>query len=113
MTNETIVFNARCELMKQGKINGTGRMIKVVTDNGEIEMEEPQQIHTFSVWKSMGFSVKKGEHAICKLDIWKYTAKQPEKLTGNAVEDAPVEHLFRKVAAFFSPDQVEVITAKA
>ena len=29
--------------------------------------------HTFQDWKSRGYSVKKGEHALFTADLWKYT----------------------------------------
>lgn len=80
MTNEMIIFNARLALMEDGKIGGTGRMMEIEDEDGEKrKIEEPEEIHTFLIWKELGFSVKKGEKAIAKFDIWKYTQKKKAK----------------------------------
>lgn len=110
MTNEQIIFNERCRLMKEGILKGTGRTIVLLDENGkEFTLEEPQEMHTFQAWKAMGYTVKKGEKAIAKLLIWKYSkkAKKEEEKTGNALMDADVENIFMKTAHFFSCEQVE------
>ena len=109
MTNEEIILKNRCRLMEEGVIGTTGRCITVQTDKGERTFYEPEPIHTFQVWKELGFSVKKGEHAIAKFTIWKY---KPDKLQ-NGEEDEESGHMFMKVAHFFKRDQVEPIGAKA
>lgn len=104
MTNEMIIFNARLALMEDGKIGGTGRMMEIEDEDGEKrKIEEPEEIHTFLIWKELGFSVKKGEKAIAKFDIWKYTQKKKSE----EKEDEEKEHAFKKLAFFFSPAQVE------
>lgn len=104
MTNEMIIFNERMALMEAGKIRGTGRFFELEDENGEKRtVEEPEEIHTFTVWKDLGFSVKKGEKAISKLDIWKYTNKKKEETE----EAEGKDHVFRKTAFFFSLSQVE------
>ena len=54
-------------------------------EDGEIEEEEVESImsegyvlpiHTFAVWKSMGYVVKKGEHAKLVTKLWKMTNKK-------------------------------------
>lgn len=103
MTNEQIIFNERCELMKSGIIGGTGRIIEFETDNGEkIQLEEPEEIHTFAAWKAKGFSVKKGEHAKASFTIWKCTTKKAEKK-----DDEDTKRMFLKKAHFFTAAQVE------
>lgn len=71
-----------------------------------IPLEE--EIHTFTEWKRLGFSVKKGEKAKYKIAIW-------NKSTKNKKEDEEQEdnsYFYTKVAAFFSMDQVKLIDAK-
>ena len=105
MTNEMIIFNERTKLLNEGKISGTGRTITIETNEGKISVPEPEEIHTFQMWKSLGFSVKKGEHAIAKFPIWKYTKKDADPETLTEAE----EKIFMKIAAFFTIAQVEPI----
>lgn len=109
MTNEQIIFNAACDLLKDGKINGTGRLLLVQTPDGtETTIPEPEAIHTFQRWKSLGYSVRKGEKAVTKLSIWKHTTKPAE-----TEEEQPESRMFMKVSAFFAASQVEPIPARA
>lgn len=113
MTNAMIIFNESVKLMDEGKLHGTGEFVNVEV-NGEMKrLEMPEEIHTFNGWKERGFKVKKGEHSAIKFPIWKYTekAKQPEEMTGNPLEDAPVSNMFLKLSSFFTAAQVEAITA--
>ena len=68
---------------------------------GTISADE--EIHTFQKWKSLGYSVRKGEKACASFTIWKHTTKT-DKETGE--EDA---RMFMKTAHFFSTSQVEKI----
>ena len=102
MTNAMIVANAPFELMKQGKIGSTGRMLSYVNGDGEeVKIPEPEEIHTFMRWKELGYKVQKGEKAVASLPIWKHAAKV-NKETGEE-EDA---RMFVKVSAFFARHQV-------
>lgn len=85
MTNTEIVALAWGQLVGSGVIS------------------ESEEIHTFAKWKSLGYSVKRGEKAITKLSIWKHTVKT-DKESGE--ESAA---MFMKTAAFFSTSQVEKI----
>lgn len=119
MTNAMIILNESVKLMEEGVLGGTGVFMEVEDAEGnKKELEMPEEIHTFAVWKSMGYSVKKGEHAIAKFPIWKYTAKMLDTNTGNAETDKMNEeinnqggktNMFMKVAAFFKYSQVEKI----
>ncbi len=103
MTNEQIIFNERMELMKNGIIGKSGRKIVVADmDGAQKEIEEPEQLHTYSEWKKRGYTVKHGQHAVSKLTIWKHTAKKAEK-----EGDKDKEKMFLKTAFFFSASQVE------
>ena len=55
MTNEQIIFNNRVSLMEEGIIKGTGNIITVENEDGEkIQLEEPEELHTYHGWKAVG-----------------------------------------------------------
>lgn len=103
MTNEQIIFNQRCRLMEEGLIGTTGKTVEMIDAEGNpVLMQEPEEIHTFHTWKNLGYTVKKGEHAIATFDIWKHKiqkAKEEEK------EDQEV--MFMTKAFFFAASQVK------
>ena len=66
-------------------------------------ISESEEIHTFQKWKSLGYSVKRGEKAVASFTIWKHTVKT-DKESGE--ESAA---MFMKKAHFFSTSQVEKI----
>lgn len=102
MTNADIIYEQQKQLYNENKIKTTGRLLVVKTDDGkEIQIPEFEPIHTFLTWKELGFKIKKGEHAIAKFAIWKYTSKENEK---GEETDA---HCFLKMSNFFSKSQVE------
>ena len=90
MTNAQIIYVESLELVKQG-------ILKVI--NGQ-----PEPIHTFAKWKSIGYSVKKGEKAVAKITIWKYTSRTKTDEDGNETED---NRCFPKTSAFVKTSQVE------
>lgn len=92
MTNAEIIYRESIELVKQG-------ILKAIAG-------QPEPIHTFAKWKSMGYSVKKGEKAIAKITIWKYTTRTKTDDDGNAIDDSKC---FPKVSAFFKTSQVEKV----
>lgn len=111
MTNAMIIEQAAIELMKAGKIGTTGRMFKAITvdENGNEREEfinEPEPIHTFQYWKSAGYKVKKGEHAVARIPIWKYSEKKDVDENGNEID---LSRMFQKVSCFFAMAQVEKI----
>ena len=98
MTNEKIIMNARLALLDAGLIGTTGRQYEIIDENGDSRfVDEPEELHTFVIWQRMGYSVKKGEKAIAKIRIWKYSEKT-EELTGKTQQDdkADVEDLVAK-----------------
>ena len=119
MTNAMIILNESVKLMESGVLAGTGRFMEVEdADGNKKQFEMPEEIHTFAAWKSMGYSVKKGEHAIAKFAIWKHTTKMLDVNTGNPETDkmnaeinvqGGKSNMFMKVAAFFKYSQVEKI----
>ena len=117
MTNEAIIFSAALALMEAGKIGTTGKTITWTDAEGnEQEGPEPEAIHTFARWKDLGYSVKKGEHAVAKLQIWKGAPQHVEiEAKNDRGEAVTVEQdslkMFKKVAHFFAASQVERRTA--
>lgn len=112
MTNADIITETALELMRQGKIGTTGRVFKMTVinkDGNEQEREflEPEPIHTFARWKDLGYKVKKGEHAIARVPIWKYTEKKVTDDDGNEIDDSS---MFLKTSCFFSRSQVEEVS---
>jgi antirestriction protein ArdC len=99
MTNAEIIYRTSIDLVKAGKLN-------MVTVNGE---EMPEPIHTFQAWKSMGYSVKKGEKSDIKITIWKHASKMAENEETH--EETEKSSMFMKTAAFFKFSQVEKIKA--
>lgn len=86
MTNAEIISAERFCLIKEGKIT------------------VDETIHTFIVWKQLGYNIKKGEHAIAKFPIWKHVTKTTK-------DGEEKSHMFMKMSCFFSTSQVEEATA--
>ncbi len=108
MTNEQIIWNNRVALMEQGVIGTTNHYVYVQNENGERQcITEPEQIHTFAGWKQMGYVVRKGEHAIAKFRIWKYTVK---KVKDDEKSEKEREQMIMTEAFFFSASQVEALS---
>ena len=114
MTNSMIVLQESIRLMNDGKIGTTGRTFKAIMPDGSTEiMQEPEAIHTFAVWKSLGFMVRKGEKAVAKFPIWKYTSRPVKDENGEQAIDpltgdpATADNMFMQRAAWFSASQVE------
>lgn len=106
MTNAEIIFRERCRLMMEGKLAGTGRVLTFQDEEGkEIQVEEPQEIHTYAAWKGLGYQVKKGEKALAKFTIWKYTTSRKAQETEEEAQERG--HCFMKLSFFFAPAQVE------
>ena len=107
MTNAMIIFWTSVDLMNAGVIGTTGRVLEVeMPDGSSREVQEPEPIHTFACWKAMGYSVKKGEHAVAKFPIWKGSEMVVKDEAGNETDEKAVK-MFRKEAHFFTAAQVE------
>lgn len=103
MTNELIILNARFDLMEKGILKGTGNFITVENEEGErVQLEEPEEIHTFTGWKALQRQVKRGEKAVASFPIWKHTKRKPKE--EGAEEE---EKMFLTKAFFFTEAQVE------
>ena len=109
MTNAQIIMNAQIQLMEEGIIKGTGRMIEAIVLDEEgnetkVMMEEPEEIHTYALWKQLGRQVKKGEKAVASFTIWKHVEKKQKD------SEETETKMFMKKASFFTIDQTEPIT---
>lgn len=113
MTNEQIIFAEAQRLAEEGVINYTGRTFEATDGAGnKITVKETEDLHTFKIWKDLGFQVQKGQKAVAKIRIWKHSGAKQESMTdsnGNEVEYVDHGRMFMKVAAFFSRSQVEAI----
>ena len=108
-----IILLQQVELQKEGKLKFTGKKIKVVDLSGElVEIDEIQPIHTYNGWKSRGYQVKKGEKAIAKFPVWAFSAKKKSAETEDDENVKGTGHMYMKMSAFFSDEQVEKIEEK-
>ena len=71
MTNEQIIWAERMNAMESGIIGTTGRLITVEIDGEKKQILEPEELHTFIGWKSLGYSIKKGEKTKVVTYLWK------------------------------------------
>lgn len=69
-------------------------------------------LRTFAEWKRLGFTVKKGEKARLKVEIWKKSNKTQtaETKDGNEIE-IDTSRFYKKLSHFFTLEQVERIPA--
>ncbi len=112
MTNAQIIFNHSCSLLEKGIIKGTGRIFTMENENGEkIQIEEPEPLHTFAIWKQLGRQVKKGEHAITQITIWKQGKDRTTKNEETGEEETKEGRMFMKTAFFFTYGQTEAVKA--
>lgn len=106
MTNSEIIFRQSLELMKQGIIKTTGRVLtQELPDGSKVEINEPEEIHTYNGWKDRGYQVKKGERAKASFSVWKYAGKKDEE-TGEEINGK----CFQKKSYWFTADQVEKVS---
>lgn len=116
MTNAQIILNESVSLMNQGILAGTGQFITMKKKDGAtVEVEMPEEIHTYAAWKEAGYQVRKGEKAVAAFTIWKYRSKKGECQMLNVdtgkmeTEEVDLSKMFMKTAHFFKRSQVEKI----
>lgn len=108
MTNVEIILQNSIFLMEQGLLKPTAQKIKYKNEEGkECETFVPEPIHTFQTWKALGYSVKKGEHAVAKFPIWKPVSKKGKKQEEDGEEQKQNSYMIMKTAFFFTAEQVE------
>lgn len=102
MTNAEIIFRAQVDLVKAGLL--------------EVDEDGIEPIHTFEVWRQMGYTVMKGEKALVKLSIWKQGTKKAKK--GDNEDESGEKgkkggtFFFLKESHFFKASQVAPLAAK-
>lgn len=110
MTNEQIIMKEKIDLLKEGKIKTTGRILTIpLADGSVVQIPETEQIHTFQGWKERGYLVRKGEKAITKFAVWHYSKSKKIKVTPDGEENNGKCYL--RMSSFFSASQVEKQTA--
>lgn len=108
MTNNQIILQHSISLMEQGVIGTTGRTFSVENEDGsQRTVQEPEPIHTFTAWRSIGYTVKKGQKACAKFPIWRHQNAGTRKNRKTGVEESTEEKMFLTDAFFFSKSQVE------
>ena len=107
ITNAEIIARESQRLLAEGKIKPTGRVITAVTPAGDtIQIPETEAIHTFLTWKAQGYKVRRGEHAVARFGIWKYTRGRQANPEADPDEQQR-GYCFMKESCFFSASQVE------
>lgn len=110
MTNAQIIFEERIKAMESGIIGNTGRLITVEIDGEKKQILEPEEMHTFFGWKSLGFSIKKGEKTKVVTYLWKMKKlNKAEKAAVEALGADPEnddDHFIKVKANLFSASQV-------
>lgn len=110
MTNAQIIFNASMALLEAGTIKGTGRFFTYEDEDGnKKQIEEPETLHTFAVWKKLGRVVKKGEKCKARIMIWKQGKDRTVTDEETGEEETKTGRMFMKTAFFFTIDQTEPI----
>jgi hypothetical protein len=71
-------------------------------------------LNTFQAWKRAGYSVKKGEKAFTKVDLWTMKLVNEKDEEGKLVKDEngkpkKEKKFYLKASALFTADQVEKI----
>lgn len=109
-SNAEMIFAKEIDLAQKGLIPTTERKITVNLGGKDVEMNEPTHIHTASGWRSKGYLVRKGEHAVASIPIWHNTNVRPDE---NAEPDengaVKASRMQRKTSYFFSAEQVAPI----
>lgn len=109
MTNAEIIMRERMELAEQG-ILATSPDTFIDVDGEEVEMEVPEEIHTFDYWKNAGRCVKYGEHAVAKFAVWSPTkASRKEQAEAEAKGEKPKMKMYMRMTSFFKRDQTETL----
>lgn len=108
MTNKEIILAQSLKLMEAGVLKSSGIREEVTIDGNLTEIELPEEIHTYAVWKRLGYQVKKGEHAITKFAVW-VAKKSTKKADDKDGEDEKSVKMYMKTASFFSLSQVKLI----
>ena len=78
-----------------------GQMELLIADG---VITEENEIHTYGHWRKLGMIVDKGQKAIAKFPIWKYTKGKKKDMSEEEAQEKG--YCFMKNAAWFSDKQV-------
>lgn len=121
MTNSEIITNtvkAAFDPEQIAQLTGTIFTPEQIAKRQQMGMEPAEILagafHTFQEWKRLGYSVRKGQHAVLVCNLWKYTdrpGKAAREAAAEAGEDAPEAdpHFYMAKSHLFSRLQVEKI----
>ena len=109
MTNAQIIFQNRVFLMEEGVLKGTDEIITIADENGEREIQMPEEIKTFDEWKKAGRMVQKGQHAVAKFQIWMPKKNKKKEDADEERQEEVVKGFYKKMAFFFTIDQTKEI----
>ena len=74
---------------------------------------DTEYAHTFAVWKHLGYSVKKGEKAAFKTQIWKPSKRKVKNDDEqNDKDENVISGMYLVTAHFFTSSQVEPMEVK-
>lgn len=68
-----------------------------------------EDAHTFAHWKTLGYCVRKGEHAAFSCMIWKTATRKRNGREVVTVDDEDKPVMFMKRAHFFTRSQVDAM----
>ena len=92
--------------------------LEIITEyieQNEIDFDyNGMNLQTFAQWKKEGMSVKKGETAFLKIDLWTMKLEDEKDENGKVIKDEKgkakkVKKFYKKSSALFTEDQVEKI----
>ena len=107
MNNTDIIRAHQKTLAEAGKIRAPVETVKL-SDGQILTVCDYEEIHTFAAWKSRGYSVKKGAHAVAAFPVWKFKSRtRTDDETGEEIDES---RMFLQKAYFFSASQVQEIT---
>ena len=68
-----------------------------------------EDLHTFAMWKKLGYIVKKGEHALVETRLWKLKTKKTKVEEDEEIAESENHRFFLAKAFLFGESQVEKI----
>ena len=86
-----------------------------MTNSEIIAMEQTihninEDLHTFAMWKKLGYVVKKGEHALVETRLWKLKTKKTKIMEEDEeITESDDKRFFLAKAFLFGESQVEKI----
>ena len=87
-------------------------IIEFIEENGIDFDYNGMNLLTFAQWKKEGMSVKKGETAFLKIDLWTFKEETAKDENGKVIVDEngkpkKEKKFYKKAAALFTEDQVQ------